>query len=75
MIKLALKIGQMTVNHDMHSKWYKRSLKRWIITAAHCCTNQENTKMIMADSVVAYFGEHSEFGYGKTGTALKSERD
>ena len=30
--------------------------------------------MIMADSVVAYFGEHSEFGYGKTGPALKSER-
>ena len=60
----------------------QKSLKRWIITAAHCCAKwardngTDTSYIIMADTVTAYFGEHSTYiPYENTGPTLKPERD
>ena len=66
---------------DTVSELVLESLKRWVITAAHCCTNwgvengTDTPNMIMADSITGYFGEHSGYNYEHTGPTLKPERD
>ena len=51
--------------------------KRWVVTAAHCCSKESTAgqSLVIADRVIAYFGEHTKFTGQHSGPALKPERD
>ena len=51
--------------------------QRWVVTAAHCCSKESTAgqSLVIADRVIAYFGEHTKFTGQRSGPALKPERD
>ena len=50
---------------------------RWVISAAHCCSKESTAgkSLVIADRVIAYFGEHTKFTGQRSGPELKPERD